>query len=32
MSECGTYLVHHIDKRLCVFPNEGTDCVTRIIT
>jgi hypothetical protein len=31
MSGCGTCLVYHINKRLCVFPDEATDCVTRII-
>jgi hypothetical protein len=31
MRGCGTHLVYHIDKRLCVFLNEGMDCVTRIV-
>ena len=31
MCGCGTCLVYHIDKRLCIFPNEGTDCITRIV-
>ena len=29
---CGTCLVYHIDKRLCVFSNEGKDCITYIVT
>jgi hypothetical protein len=29
---CGTCLVYHIDKRLRVVPNEGTDSITRIVT
>jgi hypothetical protein len=31
MTGCGTYLIYHIDKYLCVFSHEGTDCVTRIV-
>ena len=26
------YLIYDIDKCLCVFPKEGADCVTRIVT
>jgi hypothetical protein len=32
MGECRTCLIHHIDECLCVFPKEGTDLVTRILT
>jgi hypothetical protein len=32
MRGCGTCLVYHINKGLCVFPDERTDCVTRIVT
>ena len=28
MSECRTCLVYHIDKRLCVVPNEAADRIT----
>ena len=32
ISKGGTYLVHRIDKGLCVVPTEGSDRVTRILT
>jgi len=31
VSECKTYLVHHIDKDLCIIPAEATDYVTLIL-
>ena len=31
MSKRRTCLVYHIDKYLCVFPNEAMDCVTHIV-
>jgi len=32
MSECGTCLVHHINKGLSVIPKEAPDRITHILT
>ena len=32
LSECGTYLVYHIDEGLCVSLKKATDCVACIVT